>query len=183
LASRIPRRQEIALVFLICIFPTHVWSIIAFLRELPSYLMRLNAWEIASVFAYSQTFVLLESLILTIVITILAIALPGFLIRDRFVPQAGIFVVLISFWTALIHYQGPITAILPLSGKYAPVAWLASLIIALVSLSILVRQSPKFEKKTTKLIESVAFLSAIYLIIDVVCLFLLLMRFISISIL
>jgi len=183
LKFNLPKPQELLLIFLICIFPTHVWSIIGFLRELPSFLLRLNTWQIVSIFSYAQVIVLFDTLLLTIVATIPAMLLPRAWVRNRFIYQAMLVALLISLWVVILHYQNYFLGKLPINEKQFPFVWGISLISVLVALSILLHRSTKFEIIFSKLIDNIKILSGIYLFIDLGCLIVLLIRFIGIVIL
>lgn len=174
-----PKPRELFLVFLICIFPTHLWSIIGFLRELPSYLLRLNAWEIVSIFSYAQVIILLDTLLLTVIATILTILLPRTWIQNRFTSQAILIALSISLWVVFIHYQNFLLGKLPLDEKQFPLAWSISLVAVLIALSTLHLHFSKFEVIFSKFIDNIKILSGVYLILDLGCLIVLSIRFIS----
>jgi hypothetical protein len=174
-----PKPRELFLVFLICIFPTHLWSIIGYLRELPSYLLRLNAWDIVSIFSYAQVIILLDSLLLTIIASVLTILLPRTWIQNRFTSQAALIALPISLWIVFIHYQNFLLGKLPLAEQQFPLAWSISLICILIALSALLYHFSQFEIALTKLIDNIKVLSSLYLILDLGCLIVLVIRFIG----
>ena len=49
-------------VFAISMFVVHVWQIINMLQLVPAWRLRLDAWDLVGVIAYTQAFALLESL-------------------------------------------------------------------------------------------------------------------------
>jgi hypothetical protein len=179
----LPKPRELFIVFLICVFPTHVWSIIGFLRELPSYLLRLNTWEIVSIFSYAQVIILLDSLLLAIVVSILTILLPVSWIRNRFTHQATLIALLISSWVVILHYQDLFLGKLPLNESRFPLVWSLSLIGALVALSVLLYKSNFFETILTKLIDNIKILSGLYLFLDLGCLVVLVIRLVDLVLL
>ncbi len=90
-------------MFASCVFPVYTWSILMFLRELPAWLLYLSTWDIISVFAYAQTFALLESATILLGLVLWGAILPARLLRDKFVAQGSIGVFLTSGWAIATH--------------------------------------------------------------------------------
>lgn len=105
--NRLASNQDLALVFSICAFPIYVWSIFNVLKEVPAWLLRLSAWDLIGIIAYTQLFALLESVLVFVALIILGGVLPARLFRDKFVPQSSMAVLLTSSWVMLAHsYSG-----------------------------------------------------------------------------
>ena len=166
---RIPSRNDVILLFLICVFPTHIWSFFALFRKLPSYLIRLSAWDIISRVGYIQLFVLMESLLLASVILFISILLPTSLIRSHFATQTSVLVLLLSIWLAIYHYQNRILQWLHVGifGYYVLIlGWALSFSISLLYLSMLIRRKPNFSSLVLNFVGRIAVLSTVYLLID-----------------
>lgn len=177
--KRFPKRQEIVTLFLVCVFPTHVWSLIAFLREIPSYVMRLDIGEIAGVFAYTQSFILFETFLILLCVIALACLLPRQLILDRFVSQGAILVLVTSFWVIPVHYQERIVSKLSLNvTNYLIFIFILALtyMVSMFGLSIILRRYPRFESGFQSFVDRLVVLSAIYGLLDLASLFIVIYR-------
>ena len=108
LKERVPTKREAALLFVACVFPTHVWTMLHFLREVPAYLRRMDLVDVLGVLAYTQVFALLESVVLLGLLILISIALPRRLFKDKFVPQGTVLIFTMFLWGALAYYQARI---------------------------------------------------------------------------
>ncbi|HZW03639.1 MAG TPA: hypothetical protein VFF68_06920 [Anaerolineaceae bacterium] len=95
LTRRLPTRREGLLIFTLVFVIVYSWSILSFFNYLPSWLLYLDGWTIAGIFAYSQVFALFESLLALAAVSAAAVVLPQRLFRERFVAQ-GVIVVLLA---------------------------------------------------------------------------------------
>lgn len=103
--QRIASKQEILLVFAACVVSVYSWSIIRFFDRLTGWLYFLNIWEILSIFAYTEAFALLESLLLLLGVILLALLLPRRFFRDRFVAHGTGIVLLSALWAVVAQYN------------------------------------------------------------------------------
>ncbi|RPJ29531.1 MAG: hypothetical protein EHM33_00755 [Chloroflexi bacterium] len=82
--KRLPESQSILQVYAVIAVMLAGWTITAFLRKLPSWLLTLNMAEIFTVFSYSMVTNLLESLIVLLLILAICFLLPAHILRDDF---------------------------------------------------------------------------------------------------
>lgn len=103
LRRKFPARQDVFSVFASCVFLVYSWSILWFLQKLPSWLQYLNPWDNISIFAYTQAFALLESVVILFVLVVLSILLPVRFFRDRFAAQGSVMVFVAACWAVLLR--------------------------------------------------------------------------------
>lgn len=176
LRIRFPERQELFQLFLVCVFPIHFWSILIFLREFPVFTLRLSAANIISVFAYTQVFALLESLLVLGLVTALGVLLPRALFLERFVPQGAILVLVTSIWAIPINFQGGISALSMEDKSFLPIFWSLSCLGIIIALSILLHRSPGFQSILQRFIGKLSLLSMLYALIGLISLFIVFIR-------
>ncbi len=72
---------------------------------MPGWLVYLNAWDLIGTFAYTQAFALLESTTALLIAILLGAILPARFLRDRFVSQGSMAVLLTSGWLIAAQYE------------------------------------------------------------------------------
>jgi hypothetical protein len=180
--NRTPSRHEIWLVFAVVAFPIHFWAWLNFLREVPGYILHVKVWDILGVLAYTQVYALLESLFVLAALVLLAFITPRRFLRDRFVPQGAILALISALWMIPLHYQNRIVQALSLQVSGYMIflgAWLFTFIFALFDLSIVFRRHPRFEAGLFSFADKLTVLAVVYVALDVLSLFLILLRNLS----
>lgn len=84
LSKRLPESQSILQVYAVIAVMLAGWTITAFLRKLPSWLLTLNMGEIFTLFSYSMVVNLVESLIVLLLTLVVCVFLPARFLRDDF---------------------------------------------------------------------------------------------------
>jgi hypothetical protein len=148
-------------VFAVCVFPIHVWSFISLLSRLSGLMLKLNPWELIGTIAYVQTFALLESMSLLLILVILAAVLPARLLRDRFVAKSSILVLLTSAIAIAIHYE-----LIHWWRLCEFLAGLASYLLLAGALCVLIQRYERFEKAIQMAADRLAVLSSAYVCVD-----------------
>ncbi len=100
--KRLPEFQSVLQVYAVIAVMFAGWTIIAFLRKLPSWLLTLNIGEIFNLFSYSMFVNLIESLIILLLLLLACILLPPRILRDDFRARGSILV--LGFLGSLIVY-------------------------------------------------------------------------------
>jgi hypothetical protein len=90
LLTRLPESQSILRVYAVIAVMFSGWTIIVFLRKLPSWLLTLNTGEIFTVFSYAMVVNLIESLIVLLLLLSICALLPPRLLRDQFAVRGTI---------------------------------------------------------------------------------------------
>ncbi len=88
--QRLPKSQAILQVYAVIAVTISGWTIIVFLRKLPSWLLTLNVGEIFTVFSYAMVTNLVESLIVILLLLTICFLLPSRVLRDHFVVRGTI---------------------------------------------------------------------------------------------
>jgi hypothetical protein len=88
--KRLPKSQDILQVYAVIAVLFSGWTITAFLRKLPSWLLTLNMGEIFTVFSYAMVTNLVESLIVLLILLIACVLFPPRILRDDFVVRGTI---------------------------------------------------------------------------------------------
>ena len=175
--GRFPTWQQIFPAFLTILFPIAFWSVLNFLRELPSYLMRMKIWEIVGVFSYTQVFALLESIFLVLTLILIAELLPYPLFLKHFTTQAALICILGTFWVVPLHYRSQILAEIPIfANSWASAAWFGIFVALLIAISFLFRRYSRLERGFQTFIDKLTAVSLLYLIIDISSLAVILVR-------
>lgn len=88
--KRLPEFQAILQVYAVIAVIFSGWTIVAFLRKIPSWLLTLNMGEIFNLFSYSMFVNLVESLIVLLLLLVACVLLPPRVFRDDFGARGAI---------------------------------------------------------------------------------------------
>jgi len=95
ISSRFPKQKEVLSVYAVIVLLVYGWTILKFNYNLPGWLYFLNIGEILSVFSYSMTTNLLESLLVLFGVIALSFVLPRKWFADAFVARGVLLSVLV----------------------------------------------------------------------------------------
>lgn len=143
------------------------------LQFLPAWVLRLSVWDLLGVVAYTQAFALLESLLLWLVVMLVGIVLPAKLVANRFLVLGSALFFLHSIWVIIIQYiydalrSGGLIQFLLLGSVYA---------FSVAVTFFLVTRSDKLAASIRALIERLAVLSFIYIFVDLLSVFVVILR-------
>ena len=180
--ERFPSKQEIVLLFFICLIPVHIWAYIIFFYDVPAYILRMGIWDILGILAYIQVVALVESFIFLLGWIFVNITLPTRFFRDKFLPMGVVLMIITFFWIMILHYQETIIAALAYNMSYYQIfvlLWIIAYFAIIVALSILIRRSQQFEEILCKVPEKFSPLAILYLALDAVAIVFLAIRFIG----
>jgi hypothetical protein len=135
--------------------------------------MRLNVWELVGAIAYTLAFALFETLLVFLILTILSVILPGRLFLDKFVAQASMMVLLGSVWAITSHLGLDVFR----SDGRLFVAWLLLLLGPLAISYLMVHWSRKLERQARALVERLAPVSLVYILVDILSVFIIVLRY------
>jgi hypothetical protein len=167
--------RDTALVLAACAFPIHTWAIVRLLYEVPSWLIRLSVWELVGAVAYTLAFALLETALVFLIFIFLALILPAKLLRDRFVAQCTMMVLLSSVWAVLAHLG--LAALWSDSRLF--LAWLILLLGSLAISYLLIHWNRKLERAISSLVGRLVPLSYLYIGLDILSVFIIVLRNVS----
>jgi hypothetical protein len=100
---RLPAKSELFLVLSTAAFLIFTWSVRALFFNFPAFLLSYAVGEILVIAAYMLAFALLETLLVTLVLIVIAALLPEVLFTRGFSYKASFF--LIAFGVISIHMQ------------------------------------------------------------------------------
>jgi len=162
--GRFPPRRDLKLAFLVCAFPVAIWSWVIFIYDLPSFLRSLRIGQIISIFAYVQVVSLIESILLFMLVTLLAVLLPRRMFLNNYVPQVTLLVLALAFWAIGIHlYHEQVAMGNAASNPNIPFDWIAIWIVVFLTLSILTRLISRLNSLLFSFVDRLTFVSSVYL--------------------
>ena len=94
--KRLPKNREILYVLATSVFVVFSWSLRGFFEYLPSFLKNQLLGAIYGIFSYMMAFALLESLLLTGVLLLLSMILPGRWYRDGFAYKSFLVIAVVT---------------------------------------------------------------------------------------
>lgn len=151
----------------------NVWAIINILRAIPSWILSRTIWEIVGIISYPLAFALLESIVFLLGLVILAVILPGKLLRDNFVAQGSLASLLATIGMILAHLYGNEFGIWSVRGfgKY---------ILLLIGVILVSWILIYFIKRLNAIIETIAKrlppLSSVYIALDLLSIIVIVVR-------
>jgi len=171
--ARFPSRKDMWLTFSSVIFVINVWAIINILRAIPSWILSRTLWEMGSIISYPLSFALLESLAFLIGLVVLAVVLPGKLLRENFVAQGSLAGLLATLGMVLAHLYGKDFGVWSVRGfgKYVLV------LIAIILVSwIMIYFFDKLKGVIEAVAERLTPLSIAYLVLDFLAVIVIIVR-------
>jgi len=160
-------------LFAACAFFIHVWSIFNLLKEVPAWILRLNLWDLVAVIAYTQIYALVESLIVFLMLVFLSLALPLPRNETRFVAQISLVIVLTAAWVVLAHSEDEILSTWGIR-QFLP--WILMYSLSLIAALFIVYRSRTLEKLLLTFVERITVLSFIYVFVDLLSVFVVIIR-------
>jgi hypothetical protein len=181
-------KQGLFTLFLICAFPTHVWTFILVFKDFSMLISRLvGIWGAIGVLAYGLLFALIES-----IFVLLVAALAGFLISPRWkesqrIALLGFLVTITMLWEIFaqacfiwnLHVPARMALFLALFhlpfGFYYAIILIGVTATTLVPVLLILRNA-KFYNFVRNVIERITLLSEFYLFFDVMALIVVIVR-------
>jgi len=164
---------DLGLAFTTCIVIVHLWSIFNLLETIPSWIFRLTTWEIIGGISYTQVLAFFESMLLFGILLFIGILIPKRFYADKFVVHSALFALLISIWAVIIQYNYGV--IRTLGGKKLLILLFLILLSASLIL-IIVNRIKKIDLLIYSVVQKMAVLGIVYLIIDVLAIFIVIAR-------
>ncbi|MGD8458241.1 MAG: hypothetical protein PVF83_17835 [Anaerolineales bacterium] len=95
--------HELLMVFAICSFPVHLWTIVNVFYDIPAWMKYMDLWDLAGAISYALAFALLEAIALFLPLVLAAWILPKKWLRGNFVPLSFAFVLEAVVMALVIH--------------------------------------------------------------------------------
>jgi hypothetical protein len=126
---------------------------------MPGWLQFLDLWDVASIFAYTQAFALLESALVLLLLIGLCVVLPARFFKNKFAAQGCMAVSMMALWTAV--FQSVSAEIRAWSiGEF--LLWSALSLTAIGVPCVLVYRSRRIERAIRALAERLTVLLYVY---------------------
>jgi hypothetical protein len=180
-------RQGLWSLFLMCVLPLHVWTMILAFRDLSWLTDRTNAWDAIGVLCYGLVFAFLESIVVFVVAALLGFMVPERWEQERRVGVMSILALVLSLWAMLEQlyflttFRWPALIIELLIRTGHPLRSLYLIEVSLVAATFLipvfwVLLSNRAFKTLQAAIERLSLLAMLYLVFDVVGLVIVVIR-------
>ncbi len=166
------------MVFLLACLPTHIWSIILALREIPALLISLKMWDVLGFLSYSLVFTFFESLFVFCALMILGFVLPRKFIRNVFLAQNTIIILITGLGIVPLHFLGEIFELGTPWDSMILWIWILGYILFLSGLSIAIRRNERVKGFIIALAMRLTSLSIFYLVLDFMAAGILFVRFV-----
>ena len=171
--SRFPLRKEIVDAFAVIAFVVFSWAIIRFFDRMGGWLYYLTLWEVLSIFAYTQVFALVESLLVALFLLALATILPARLFRARFVAISAMLVLVTAAWAIAAHLNRETLQELPMRML---AFWLGLYGLSVAVIYVLVQRYQRVQALGEMIADRLAVLLYFYIPISLVSLAAVLVR-------
>jgi hypothetical protein len=172
LSDRLPEKKQTIQFFLMCIFASHVWTILNFLHEIPALTLRLTALELVSVFSYFLTFALIEALVIWVIINLLSVILPPKILRDKFLAKASAILLMTYLWMIPLLRNFKTLLYWP-RGR---TLWFVLYLLLFFLIQYAFMKMPNLDRRITLIIEHLIVLSSVYVIFDFMAIIVILIR-------
>jgi hypothetical protein len=168
-------RADYFLLFLVCSFPVHIWAYLNLLRDMPAILLEMGIWRILGVAAYVLVFAFLESLLIFLVLLLFSFTLPEKIFGLKLIHVGSILVFSATISVLFIHLYNQLEI-----DSLALSTWIVIWILAGFSLFTVsvywLKRNRRAEAIFRSGIERLAILSLLYIFLDFLGLFLIIIR-------
>lgn len=165
--KRLLSKREAMLIFTAVFLPVQLWMLYNLLIAFPAYRVRLTFWDLVGVIAYTQAFALFESLLILAGLAALALLVPLRWRGDRFIASLSMLIFVTTFWSILIHLN--YETIIDWGARQAGL-WMLIILATGVPLIWFTARVPRLADAVITFLDRALVLTALYLVVDVVCL-------------
>jgi hypothetical protein len=167
-------RDEYTRLFLVVVFPIHIWALINLFEVIPAAILHLSVAQLLGLAAYILVFALLESLVIFGVLFLASLVLPRSFYALQLVPVGTIWITCVSISAAVIHLHEKLK--LDLNRAYWAGLWIFIGLAAAGLATAWAVRSPRLRTWIGSLVERLSPLSMIYLGLDAIALAIVLAR-------
>jgi len=170
-------RKGLWSLFLACVFPLHVWTIILSLSDFEWVAKRTNAWDAVGVISYGLLFALVESLLLFIAATAAGLLISRKWPEPRRVGVLSVLVLILSAWAMYeqahfvwgLHLPSAVlrwaeTAGHPVRTMY--LLYIGPVVLSFLAPTMLILRGGRGLQFTKVLFDRLSILSWFYLVLD-----------------
>ena len=174
-------------LFLICAFPTHLWTIILALRDFSWVAERTNTWDAIGEVSYGLVFAFLESVVIFLAVALLGFLVPRHWDERRRIALLSALVLVAALWAMVgqlyflwnLSLPGQVILLLSRSSHLLRVLYALALVLVVPTVLVpawLVLRSEHFLRFVNGLAERLALLASLYLVFDAIGLLVILIR-------
>lgn len=179
--ARLPARREVLLVFGVVLFAVFGWSIRGFLYKLPSFSLYFGLGANLAVLCYMMAFALIESLIVTAALVILAALLPSGWLRRGFAYKGFLIVLVATVATILFegYYRAGFLKDILAGYTYMFPPFIAGLIGSILVLGLLLwlfRRYQRLQRYAVYTLEQISLFTYIYVPLGLIGIIVVLVR-------
>jgi hypothetical protein len=183
-------KQGLWLLFLMCVFPQHLWTLIFAFRDISWLISRTNVWDAIGNTSYGMVYAFFESVLIFCVLTLVGFFTPSRWEVNRRVAFLTLLLFITSLWgmVSQLLYLWNIWLPLPLmqfianTGRPLVMLYLLSLAIVVPTVSFPVFAFVRWDKTLSSLLDfmdRLTTLSMLYLFFDVIGLIIVVIRNVS----
>jgi len=180
-------KQGLWSLFLICVFPLHIWTLILAFRDFSWVAERTNAWDAVGVISYGLLVAFIESIVIFLIAILLGLLISKKWEEDRRNILLGSLVLITSLWSMasylyfMLGVSIPGTTIVFLASLEHPLRIMYGISLIVVGLTVLIPSyfilhSDKFLRSVREFFERISLLSTFYLFFDFVGLIIVVVR-------
>lgn len=183
-------KQGLWSLFLMCVFPFHLWTLILVFRDMSWIIKRTNVWDAIGNGSYAMIYAFIESLVIFCVLALLGLITP----KQWDVNKRVAFMTVLLFTTAIwgmvsqllyiwnIWLPAPMVQFIADTGRPVVMLYILSLAIVVPTVALPVYifvKSKKALPSTLDLMDRLSTLSMLYLFFDLIGLVIVIIRNIS----
>jgi hypothetical protein len=177
LKARLPSRLELLPVFAVFVFFGYSWAMYRMFWYVPSWLEYMSVWKVLTIAAYVLAFTLVESLVMTGLLTLFSLSFPTNLFKKKFVLLGSSLAALISVLAFLVQRQINVMYRLELWQMAAyPIVFLAVLVFFVLALNYVFERLPILARLVGGLADRITIFAYIYVPFSLLGLALVLIR-------
>jgi hypothetical protein len=183
-------KKQLLNLFLICAFPLHLWTILIVLHDVDWISRRTNLGDAIGVGAYAMVYALLESVAYFVFIIVIGLILPWRWKSDKVFAHLGYISIWIPLWPILEQlywykdHAEPDFLVAWLFSTGHPLWFIAAgagLFIIIMNWSLvvpiyLIGYKERAEKRLIDFLGRISLLSTLYIFLDVVSIFIIIIR-------
>ena len=175
--NRFYTKRSLYQLFLVCVFPLHIWTMMMVLRDYGWVAERTNHWDAVSYISYTLIYTLIETIAVFLVILLLGLLVLKSWGPDRRVGIAVSIFLIVSSWVILGQWFSFSSGALPawlfdfLVHSGHALRWIWGLTFLPVFLSVVIPifgilHSQKWNQAVISFFERIMTLSVLYLFLD-----------------
>jgi hypothetical protein len=169
---KFPKLSEIYKAFIACAFPIFLWSYFNLFFEIPGWYIRLSTWDLIGAIAYIQTFTLIESILILLIMILVVPLLQVRIFRYRFSPVSATIIMITTVWFMIAHYFDVIIFTWSLR-RFIP--WLIMYFLSIILYVNMLRYE-RIERIVSKFIDRISILTMFYVTAGTLSIFIVIIR-------